>query len=226
MDLCIIGDVQIILKGEVTSQSLHSVSVKELPYALGGAAIPGSNPISIGETIIFDGMGHIFTVEKPWTETNNLHAAFLMGIERKPKEFYQTTKKQTIQALYEDLGKNTSTGFVITGHVHFSKLLTAYLQLSPIYGENINVLHDKYWHTETTEENDVQLFGVVLKQPNPKAFYHNPNEKENSSLPSHSHVLIPLARHLLTNSELTSGSFWIEEIENVKMINSSFIQHK
>lgn len=216
MDLLVAGDVQTIIQGHVTPKTMHSISVKAMPYALGGAAIPSGEELKIGETVIYEGVGHIFTVQKPWIGTQTLKAAFLMGIERKPKEIFKTSKPQSINALYEDLIKQYPQGFAIVGDAHFSKLSVAYLQLPPIYGENINVLHDKYWHSESLKDQEAKLFGVVLKNLDPRVFYHNPNEKENSSLPSHTHVLTPLARHLLTDSEITSGTFWIEGIDTVK----------
>lgn len=216
MDLLVAGDVQTILQGRVNDISLHSVSVKAMPYALGGATLPHPGPLELGETIIYEGTGHIFTVQEPWTETKTLKAPFLMGIARKPKESFELTKQCSINAFYEQLIESYPNGFAIVGKGYFSKLSVAYLKLSPIYEENINVLHDKYWHSESLNDREAELFGVVLKKPDPRAFYKNPNEKENPSLPSHTHVLVPLTRHLLTDSVLTSGTFWIEGIDAVK----------
>ena len=105
---------------------------------------------------------------------------------------------------------------MITGRGHFSNLSVAYLQLSPIYGENIIEFPEKYWHSESLKDQEANLFGVVLKKPDPRAFYNNPKEKGLSKIHSHTHALAPFARHLLTDSELTSGTFWIESIDAVK----------
>src|SRR5689334_11611176 len=144
MDLLIVGNVQTILQGRVTPKVLHSVSVKDLTFALGGSALPHSETLEIGETIIYEGIGHIFTVKESWVETKMLRAAFLMGIEKKPKELLKITKRQTISALYEDLIARYPKGFAIVGEGHFSQLSVAYLKLSPIYEEDVNALHDKY----------------------------------------------------------------------------------
>lgn len=213
MDLHVVGDVQTILQGKVTPKTLQEVSVKAMPFALGGTALPDTQTLEIGETIIYEGIGHIFTVKESWAEKNLLQAAFLMGIERKPKNVFKISKSQSIESLYESLIHEYSIGFAIVGKVHFSKLSVAYLKLSPIYDENINILRSKYWNSESLENVEADLFGVVLRKPNPKAFYQNPNEPVSSSLASHTHVLAPLARHLLTDSELSHGTFWIEAID-------------
>ena len=64
MDLLVVGDVQTVLQGYVTSETLHSVSLKDIPYALGGAALPHPGPLEIGETMIYEETGHIFTVKE------------------------------------------------------------------------------------------------------------------------------------------------------------------
>lgn len=218
MDLFVAGNVETILQGHVTSEILQAIPVKTMPYALGGAALPHPGPLEIGETVVYDGIGHIFTTKESWIETKTLQSAFLMGIERRPKEFFKTSKRQSIADFYEELMKNYPIGFAIVGKCHFSKLSVAYLQLSPIYEENINLLHDKYWQKESLANQEAELFGVVLQKPDPRAFYTNPNEESSSRLSSHTHVLAPFARHLLTDSELTSGIFWIEAIENINSI--------
>lgn len=215
MDLLIAGNVQTILSGHVSPESLCPISVEKMPYALGGAEIPDSN-LSLGETIIYEGVGHIFTLKKTWEEKQTLQAAFLMGIPKKPKTLLQIRHKQEIQALYQDLIKNYPTGFAIVGTATFSKLSVAYLKLSPIYQENINAHQDKYWNQENFNDRKANLFGVVLSKPDPRAFYDNPNEKNPDVLLSHTHVLSHLARHLLTHSEVSSGTFWIEAIDHIR----------
>ncbi|MBP9842179.1 MAG: hypothetical protein KBC64_07135 [Simkaniaceae bacterium] len=267
MKLIIVGNVQTVLMGNVTEETLYPFSVEKIPYALGGAVIPNRSPLSLGETLVYEGTGHIFTVEESWEERKQFKTPFLMGIERQPKnriEVYPNklksgyfgcakapgigdrkfpnirnmgkltiadprelshgpnanssaclgiTEKQSLNSLYLRLIKDYQTGFAITGTASFSHLSVAYLKRSPIYGENINTHHGKYWEQENLTDCTVQLFGVVLTEPNPQAFYINPNEKEKSPVISHTHVLIPEARHLLTTSILTSASFWIEEID-------------
>lgn len=213
MDLIIVGDVQTVLTGHVTEKSLHPVSLNEMPYALGGAAIPG-DALSLGETLVYEGTGHVFTPDKSLVETKTLEAAFLMGIDRKPKDSVQV-KNKSISSFYQDLLKNYPNGFAITGTALFSKLFTAYLRLSPIYGENVNTLHDKYWSQEELINCGAHLFGVILSKMDERAFYKNPNEKKSSPLLSHTHVLCPDARHLLTHSEIFSGSFWVEDIDSI-----------
>ena len=219
MDLLIAGDIRTILEGRVTKEVLKHVSMENVAYALGGGQLPQVPSIDIGETIIMQGKGHIFTSKGAWEGSDGVNVAFLMGIEKKPKERVQIDKPMTVRALYEELAKKYKKGFVIVGNVHFSKLSQTNLQLAPIYHENvIGELHDKYWHNELYQNKEAQLFGVVLKEEEPRAFYHNPNEKGNEAVPSHTHVLSPLARHLLTDSELISGTFWVEAIDSVKTL--------
>lgn len=216
MDLLIVGNVQTVIQGRVTQEGLHSVSMTKMPYALGGAAIPNRSKLSLGETIVYEGVGHIFTLDESYEDKKTLQAAFLMGIEKKPKEPFRVTEKQSIDALYRSLIKEYSSGFAIVGTALFSTLSVAYLNLSPIYGENINELHDKYWTKEELSNCEARLFGVVMAKGDPLAFYNNPNEKQKQMLASHTHVLTSVARHLLTDSELISGTFWIEEINRCK----------
>lgn len=221
MDLFVAGNVQTILQGHVTEQTLYTVPLKAMPYALGGAALPDMQPLEVGETMVYEGVGHIFTVKKPWKEQTALHTAFLMGIRQRPSIALKVIGLKSINDLYTELLKQYPNGFAITGKAHFANLSIAYMQLSPIYNENINVLHDKYWHVEALQNIGAKLFGVVLKKADPRAFYQNPNEKEAAPLISHTHVLMPDARHLLTDSMLSSGEFWIEEIKAVHSFNST-----
>lgn len=218
MDLLISGNVQTILQGHVTKKTLRCVFTDQMPYALGGAALPDHDPLSIGETIIYEGVGHIFTVEGSYENNNTLQAAFLMGIGRRPQNTYHLSQSQTINSLYEELIKSYPEGFAIAGTALFSKLFVAYLKRSPIYGENVNTLHDKYWHNDELGACEAKLFGVVLRKPDPRAFYNNPNEEEAPTLPSHTHVLMPEARHLLTHSLLEAGLFSVEAITDIKTL--------
>lgn len=216
MELLIAGNVQTILNGKVTKEALWPITLTKMPYALGGAAISkDAEPLSIGETVIFAGSGHIFVPQSPVEEQKTLNAAFMMGIRQKPRQYISVSSSQTIEHLYQGLVKAFPKGFAIVGKARFSLLAAAYLKISPIFGENINALHGKYWEAEEFHDREAQLFGVVLPKPDPRAFYDNPNESGNSALPSHTHVLAPLARHLLTHSELLSAELWIEEISEI-----------
>lgn len=216
MELFIAGNVQTILNGKVTQNSLYPVSVTRLPYALGGAAISKTKkPLSIGEAIIYEAVGHIYVPSSSFEETTKFDVAFLMGIKRKPKDLITVKTPQSIARLYQDLVKIYTKGFAIIGNAFFSSLAGAYLKLSPIYNENINTHISKYWETEEIKNQATQLFGVVLPQPDERAFYTNPNEKVKDVLPSHTHVLTPNTRHLRTQSEITSAQLWVEGITQV-----------
>ena len=52
MDLLVAGNVQTIIQGHVTPQTMHLISVKAMPYALGGAAIPPGEELKIDETVM------------------------------------------------------------------------------------------------------------------------------------------------------------------------------
>lgn len=218
MDLLIVGDIQTVLEGRVAESALCPVLLDKMPYALGGGAIRQKDQLALGETIVYEGVGYIFINNESWRQERVLNAAFLMGIERKPSEPLKIEKKQTIHTLYQELLKNYQTGFVIVGTARFSKLLAAYLKVSPIYGENVNQMREKYWNHEEFTDQEVKLFGVVLHKPDPRAFYHNPNEKATSPFPSHTHILAPSTRHLLTDSEIDSATLWIEQIDTIRQI--------
>jgi len=69
----------------------------------------------------------------------------------------------------------------------------------------------------TDENQDAELFGVVLKDPDLAPSTVIRMRKVAQAFPL-IQCARSLARHLLTDSEITSGTFWVEADDDVKSL--------
>ncbi len=211
LELIIHGDVHTVLEGKIAKDNLVSISLEGIAYALGAGAFWHHDILRVGEAIVIEGKASIFVPQHDWSSENAILSPFLMGIERKPREQCPVRPQEKLNALYARLLKKYPAGFAIVGDVIFSQLETAFVKVSPIYGENINELSSKYWQQEQSANTQGIFFGVVLSHLENRAFYQNPNEPEQDPFFSHSHTLIHSSpRHLLTSSVLVEGRLWVE----------------
>lgn len=196
------GSVQTVLEGTVSAFHLKKIDLNQFHFALGAGTF--SDKEKIGETAVLHMQPYVSWVEKKkvHAETQKiLKSPFLMGINERMAQGYliheKDTSKLTLQQLYEQLAEQHEKGFAIVGHMRFSSLHSTYVQLPPIFKENINEKSKKYWAEPLKEKNmSCCFFGVVIPQTAQevfsldllkKAFYENPKESKKSPLSSHTH---------------------------------------
>lgn len=199
--LTIFGNVLDILEGRVETKMLRPIKSANFRFALGGSSF--SDEHGVGETLLINGIPHI-----TWVENNQLYneshdnakSAFLVGLDWNQSSNLplQTISKNTsIESLYEELALKYPMGIALAGHFKMSKLSCVYLKRPPIYHENVNKLHDKYWSSiENHSPALIFLFGVIIP-PKAKetysadilkrAFYQNPSETTQAPFDSHTH---------------------------------------
>lgn len=198
--LIIIGDVRHVLEGNVEAKSLHETIHCKFRYALGGATFFSEK--ELGESLIYQDLGYVSYVDendrlKMVNNFTNFKAAFLMGLDETAmphvKIFVQNQDRKTFDQLYAQILEKFPNGFAIAGKGIFLTIDSAYLKKPPIYHENINKNKDEYWQKEQLTHTSCAIFGVVLKKdcgyPGlDRAFYSNPNEKEEYPFLSHTHI--------------------------------------
>jgi len=202
--LNILGDVNFVLDGKVSSSNLHSCPLPSFLFALGAGTFTDER--FLGETFICNGCAHVCFIDetgklKTGMNPRPVKTPFLMGItqEMHPNILLHAAFKEPkkLETIYSNLVDEYPLGFACLIDGLFSSLASTYLKKPPIYGEKINEHEDKYWaHTEHLADQRAVLFGVVITAegkkkftPNKvtKAFYQNPKEKSSASFMSHTH---------------------------------------
>lgn len=212
LDLMVIGDVNAVLEGRVAKDALIELPSQTLFFGLGSIAIEKAG-LHVGEALIFEGEASVYIPNQKWVQEKNVLTPFLMGISRKPRTSIEVKKTINLSELYNELLVTYPKGFALVGSATFSSLSALYIKRDPIYNENININMEKYWQAESYTQKPAKFFAVVLPYLNKKAFYKNPHDTQSSPIYSHTHGLIDEGtRHFLTQSILTEGALWIEEL--------------
>lgn len=208
------GDVLTVLEGKVSDKILRDIPQNEFLFGLGSGTF--SEAVHLGETIVIGGCPYISWVAngKVCTESQpTVKSSFLMGIpaieEEGLLERLSPHSPIPLQALYEEKSHIYPDGFIIIAKALFSELHSTYLKLAPVYGENINVHHSKYWaETPMAQMQTAFFFGVVIpwqgmkKFPEnilKKAFYQNPADAGHNNFMNHSHAALLPADSLNRN---------------------------
>lgn len=213
MRLFVLGNLDAVIAGNVCEQMLECANMSSYAYALGGGAKVVGGDVRVGEMLVFDHKGYIYTPEEAWNEQEQLATPFLMGIDAKPKTSIEVGEYASLDQLYQTLLKRWKSGFAIVGECHFKMLATTYLKCSPIYHEDVLENQAKYWGREEYANCFAHLFAVALPHLDKHIFYDNPNEKSKRVCHSHTHVLINnQVRHLLTHSSIKRAKLWIESV--------------
>lgn len=236
------GDIHLVLEGKVRPNVLHEISQDEFQLALGSGTF--SHIEHVGEAIMIDGFAYVSWVEEGHVHTKKdkcLKTCFLMGIKEKASHpsYREFSTAITLQNFYEEEAKQYPEGFVVTGEVYCKELHSTYLQKPPIYGENINQNSEKYWaHIPFEKDKVVKIIGVVIPDKGRqkfsqeilnRAFYHNPQEKQKTTLMSHTHCAIlekkdigdvkenkvSSVRHLITSTLMQKGFFSFFPLESI-----------
>ena len=203
--LKILGNVLDVIKGIVTDGSLSTIDTSQIDFGLGAGSF--STKEHIGETVVFSGLPYV-----SWEDKNQIHtqsqlscfSPFLMGIDTKSSGgvlLELSSKTPTsLQSLFETFALNYPEGFAMIMYAKCFRLESAYVRLPPIYSENINEHHEKYWSGKKQDrQQPACFFGVVMPHEAQAkfatkeldhAFYNNPMEQQTSSLLSHTHALM------------------------------------
>lgn len=201
------GNVLDVIKGVVSDNSLAPIDTNKLDFGLGAGTF--STKEHVGETIIFSGAPYVSWEDKNQIHTQSqspVHSPFIMGIDSKSSGgvLLDLCSKApvTLQSLYETFALNYPEGFAIVLYAKCFRLDSTYVKTPPIYSENINELHEKYWAGKKQEKQQPACFFAVVmpfeaqaKFPSKElshAFYNNPMEVQTTPLLSHTHgMLLP-----------------------------------
>ena len=198
--LKVIGSMRYVIEGRVTAQVLQSIH-QEFRFALGAGTF--SDIYNLGEALVFGSKGHISWVHdgQLLTKTSStLSSPFLVGIDSKqPMGAYAVISSPlSVQALYEMVLSQYTSGFAIVGYGVSSDLHTTYMKKSTIYGESFLAKNAEYTAAKTmTEKQGLCFFGIAMppdaikKMPPEqveRVFYINPQERVAPLFQSHTHM--------------------------------------
>lgn len=223
------GNVRIILEGKVSRENSQKMTRNTFSFALGG-----------GWTSSIDHFGEtVFLAGNPWlcpcnsqgksVETGDfVLSPFLVGVQDTVPPFviqHQPPTAQPLPELYRELLQEYPEGCLAALLGDFTPLECTFVQLPPIYGENINDLYNKYWAPlESYDHSQACLVAVVLPSSAPtdfnpsliqKFFYHNVRDPKSTDILSHTHgALLPE----LPASALNAGSpaSFMKTVQNLK----------
>ena len=211
----VLGDVQQILNGTVTRESLVRVRLSDIALSLGAGSF--SDEREVGDMMVVGGKAYVkstnpFRSFKTESQSYLLFSPFSIGLTRGqfPDAIYHVKCIGTsisgespcsISTLYEELNAAYPKGFAVLGLGGFSYLKGSALKAAPIQGEKITAANaGKYMHpSDVLRDKKAVFFGIVTgAKDDPgfsvellnKAFYQNPGDTGDSTLKSHSHFVV------------------------------------
>jgi hypothetical protein len=242
--LFLLGEVQHVLAGDLTSAMYFDEDVSHVAFALGAGALGSID--RTGELIVIAGKAYI----KPSDSTTNyrleassrIMTPFCFGVEEgvKPTAMYVLENKDKeeyrISQLYNVLSSDHGRLFAVFGVAQFREIELTAIKLAPIYGELITDPENtrKYFHTLAPIKDRVAIFFGVVNNLNGEAqmtynatmenrvFYVNPAEEATSELRSHTHVLITSAS-TYTPSHLDSDEELLGLVQTFSIIDAGHL---
>jgi hypothetical protein len=205
--LKIIGDVNKVLTGTVSESNLIGGALESLGFGLGASTFGSCD--CLGESLILNQVGYVsFVNQQKKLETHikstGLYTPFLMGLQpgSQPSQVLSLNYPEgfSLYSLFEKISY-TFQAFAFVGRISFKTLACTYLKKPPIFNETVvGENTEKYWaKTEELPNCYAYVFGVVIteegknnfpKEKLAKAFYANPQEKNQGNLLSHTHAAL------------------------------------
>lgn len=214
MELSIAGDVRTVLDGVADTHS-REVDLSKIPFALGAGKFSEKE---FGEMIVVEGIAYVHTVAGKKRYDKTVDTPFVMGFEKLPSDRVERGQGESLDEIYRDLLTKYPQGVVLYGEVHFRMLNAAFLKKSPVFHEKCNEMKEAYWEEYSEKGAAGSIVGILAKEAYPQGFYVNPNEQ--SDLLSHSHTLVNgVAYHLLNQSTIEDGIFYISPIDSMRLIS-------
>lgn len=206
------NSIETIINGEVDFKRLETLRATQVRYAIGAGLFLRKQALC--EMVIFNHQIHLGLPNQIFRNDKSVLTPFWVGVESKPSIF-KTFSKQSLEKILDQLLTEFPQGFKYIAQAHFTTLEGCWLIKNPSNKESFLDHIDAYIQKVSYGNTFSKLVGIVSNKADKTIYYVHPKEKRAFGFYSHTHgITNKTCLHVLNQSYLFSGDFWIEPLGN------------